>query len=116
MTSLTIVVAMVTGLYLYRQLNAEREALIEQREREIRVMARTLEVAVRNAVRRDQWEDVQELFEEAKDYVGVARVTLFKADGTPLVGGDLAGIEATPAREEFQEAITQKNPRASPTR
>lgn len=84
--SLTIAVAIVTGLYLYQQLSAERQALLEQREREIRVMARTLEVAVRNAVRRDQWEDVQELFEEAKGYAGVARVTLFHADGTPLVG------------------------------
>lgn len=56
-TSLVIAVAIVTGLYLYRELSAERDALIEQREREIWVMARTLEVAVRNAVRRDQWED-----------------------------------------------------------
>lgn len=110
--SLTIAVAIVTGLYLYRQLSAEREALIEQREREIRVMARTLDVAVRNAVRRDQWEDVQELFEEAKGYAGVARVTLFQADGTPLVGGDQEGIEVTPARREFQEAIRQKKPKS----
>src|SRR5574337_876660 len=106
-TSLTIAAAIVTGLYLYRQLSAERDALIEQREREILVMARTLEVAVRNAVRRDQWEDVQELFDEAKGYAGVARVTLFLADGTPLVGGDQEGIEVTPAKAEFQEAIQQ---------
>lgn len=108
MTSLTIAVAIVAGLYLYRQLSAERGALIEQREREIRVMARTLEVAVRNAVRRDQWEDVQDLFEEAKGYAGVARVTLFQADGTPLVGGDQEGVEMTPARQEFLEAIARK--------
>ncbi|MBZ0170693.1 Histidine kinase [Candidatus Methylomirabilis lanthanidiphila] len=106
--SLTIAVAIVTGLYLYQQLSAERQALLEQREREIRVMARTLEVAVRNAVRRDQWEDVQELFEEAKGYAGVARVTLFHADGTPLVGGDQEGVEITPGREEFREAIKRK--------
>lgn len=111
-TSLTIAAAIVTSLYLYRQLSAERDALIEQREREIRVMARTLEVAVRNAVRRDQWEDVQELFEEAKGYAGVARVTLFQADGTSLVGGDQEGIEATPTRMEFQEAIRQKKPKS----
>jgi signal transduction histidine kinase len=110
-TSLMIAVAIVTGLYLYRQLSAERDALIEQREREIRVMARTLEVAVRNAVRRDQWEDVQELFEEAKGYAGVTRVTLFQADGTPLVGGDQEGVEETPAREEFQEAVQQSEPK-----
>ncbi|PWB47751.1 MAG: hypothetical protein C3F12_03450 [Candidatus Methylomirabilota bacterium] len=106
--SLTVAVAIVTGLYLYRQLSAERVALIEQREREIRVMARTLEVAVRNAVRRDQWEDVQDLFEEAKGYAGVARVTLFQADGTPLVGGDQEGVEMTPARQEFREAVARK--------
>lgn len=106
--SLIIAVAIVTGLYLYRQLGKEREALIEQRKREIRVMARTLEVAIRNAVRRDQWEDVQELFEEAKGYAGVARVTLFLADGSPLVSGEQEGIEETPRRSEFQEAIKQK--------
>lgn len=37
-TSLVIAVAIVTGLYLYRELSAERDALIEQREREIWVI------------------------------------------------------------------------------
>ncbi|MFN3477101.1 MAG: sensor histidine kinase, partial [Candidatus Methylomirabilales bacterium] len=107
-TSLMIAVASVTGLYFYRQLGKERAALFEQRKQEIRVMAKTLEVAIRNAVRRDQWEDVQELFEEAKGYAGVVRVTLFLGDGSPLVGGDQEGIEETPQRSEFHEAIKQK--------
>lgn len=110
--SLMIAVAIVTGLYLYRQLGKEREALIEQRKREIRVMARTLEVAIRNAVRRDQWEDIQELFEEAKGYAGVARVTLFLANGIPLVGGDQEGIKETPLREEFREVTKQGRPKS----
>lgn len=84
--SLTIAVAIVTGLYLYQQLSAERQALLEQREREIRVMARTLEVAVRNAVRRDQWEDVQELFEEAKATPELLASHFFTRTGHLLLG------------------------------
>jgi two-component system NtrC family sensor kinase len=110
--SLVIAVTIVMGFYLYRELEKERQALISQGKREIRVMARTLEVATRNAVRRDQWEDVRSLLREATAYPGVARVTLYKADGRPLVGGDQGPTAETPLSQEFQEVAKGNMPRS----
>lgn len=108
--SLVLSVMVIMGLYHYWRLAKWRETLFEQRVREVQIIARTLEVAIENAIRRDQWEDVESLFQEIKGLSGIDRVTLFRANGSVLVASDLSAVGETAQSPEFQQILKAKKP------
>ncbi|MBI3989566.1 MAG: HAMP domain-containing protein [candidate division NC10 bacterium] len=108
--SLVLSVMVIMGFYHYWRLAKWREILFEQRTREVRIIARTLEVAIENAIRRDQWEDVESLFQEIKGLSGIDRVTLFRADGSVLVASDPSAVGETAKVPGFQQVLKTKRP------
>ncbi len=108
--SLVLSVIVIMGLYHYWRLARWRETLFEQQAREVRIIARTLEVAIENAIRRDQWEDVENLFQEIHGLSGIDRVTLFRADGSILVASDPSTPGGMADAPGFQQVLKTKRP------
>lgn len=108
--SLVLSVMVIMGLYHYWRLAKWRETLFEQRAREVRIIARTLEVAIENAIKRDQWEDVESLFQEIQGLSGIDRVTLFRADGSVLVASNPSAVREMSKAPDFQQVLKAKRP------
>lgn len=106
--SLVLSITVIMIVQRYWRLVKWRDTLFAQRAREIRIIARTLEVAIENAIKRDQWEDVEGLFREIQGVSDFGRVTLFRPDGSVLAASDPSTVGAALPVPRIQQILKER--------
>lgn len=108
--SLVLSTMVVMVVYRYWRLLTWHKTLFAQQAREVRMVAKALEVAVENAMKREQWEDVKGFFQDIQGLSGIDRVTLFRADGSVLVASDPSLAGATASAPMIRQVLQEKKP------
>jgi len=99
----------ITGINDYGRLVREREQLLAQIQRDERIFAETLALAVRQNLRRGRaTEELEELFEGILARPGLLAVVIYDPDGTVVARSVAPGFEPPLSDQLIRDALAQR--------
>lgn len=108
--ALTLTTAVLLGLYGARQLHREEAELRRAVEYDFRLLGTALQVAVENALRDRQPEDIQEIFDSLKPRAPATDVFVFDEDGSLRVSSRGRSAALSPLEEEVPRVLASRAP------